>query len=605
MGTQNNTFGNYVAGKPSLLAQKKESLAKILIPCLALFFRSENQAKGKFPIVEHMKLKDPNAPKENSFAATPVISYSTVETRTINIIKKDRDYIGNFGFDTYCPRLYGTKRRDNENKETKVYEMNNAVTVTYKKITEISGIIDGESVDRENFDLKKNGDPNYYASWISIMKGKEANITIKLFSTKIETKEKIDNVEFKLVLLTEDFHALKNTENPLFYKNYHENALQIINGNTMEVKKDVAYGNLTLRANEEFDIHIGLIAFYTNSNQQEIILGQSIVVPNRALKINLKFFKIKICDINNNIKYTENHPVNVTSIIEYLNNKSLNQACVEVVVPNPTIDIIKIKENYNGENGMSRTLAQLYEETDLKTKPIVQIAFDNRAKILALKDDVAEGRFASYIVDKFKETIKEKMNSSPLFEAMYAKHKNNWARNNERNFFLEVILDIYSANFIPIFLCEDVTCAIKKDNSGGWTEAFESGTINGHEKKIFISKYNLMQKDLDYNTYAHELAHALSVNHTFDHQNGLGLLRENEGQTLENIMDYFKVPVDTDNKLVVQSDKANCFIYDQWKKMKEYYETRKINETESYDSTVNDEHKDVFKTECQRLFNSL
>jgi hypothetical protein len=87
----------------------------------------------------------------------------------------------------------------------------------------------------------------------------------------------------------------------------------------------------------------------------------------------------------------------------------------------------------------------------------------------------------------------------------------------------------------------------------------------GYAKKVHMTKYALMNGKECYSTYAHELGHALSLEHPFQNDSQKGL-------TLENIMDYFSayISTDTNNNKTVKQPNPNVFVQQQWEKARDF-----------------------------------
>ena len=567
-GVENGvTFGKPDQAPKNILTTKK-------MPCFALFFRSKNQGEGKQP--SYKEIKDPNNTEEKS--KNNVFTSSVNTTEATKIITKDDQYSGNFGFDVYNSRLYGNGPE---------------ILKAYQKNSEITTNIDGKGLNPKEYEIGKDGDSNYYISWISLMKDKQAKLSIKLFSKKEETTENITQVNFKLVNLNENNLPIKKDD---LYENYIDKAYEIIGANTLNIDGSITWGNLTLQSNEETENHVGLIAFYTNSFKKEIILGQSILVPNKILTVNLKFLKVKISDELDNLKYTESHNINLSEIKNYLNTSSLNQACIKVEIPNMTLDTMKIKESYKIYPEDSKQLSDLYKKVTLDKDSTLSVVFNKRENILALSEET-EKKFGNCLYQKYGDYLKKEIEKSPHFGGMFDKYKNNFEANYDKDSFVDKLIEIYKSNFIVIFLTEDVTCEVNKITNE-WVEGFELGSIKSFNKKVYISKFSMLQSPPEYSVYAHELAHAFGVNHTFDN---LNLKKE---ETLENFMDYYKVKLNS-NKQIVPSAPPSSFIYYQWKEMRKNHEEKKKNyDTESYEYTVKN-NKEQFQQECETLFNSL
>lgn len=553
------------------------SLSKIMKPYFVLFFRSKNQGNGLFPKTSQKKIE------EKTDSGTTIMTY--------DIIEADTEYNGNFGFDTRLPRLY---------------KNNSAIINSYTQNPNISTTIAGKSLNNQTFKLENLGNNQYYIPSALIMKGKESSLYIKLFASKEESEEVLVSVNFKLVDL--DIGGLpKKSEDNIKYKNYSGNAVSIVAGHSLSINNNqITEGNIVIQANEDFDFNIGLICYYTNKENKEIILGQCNIIANKKLDINLKFIKVKVC--NNDIeKYSESHPLNLNSLQNYLNNNSMNQAGIQVRIPNTTINVLKLEESYKEINQETKIeeikfkLSDYTEIVNLKDKADLSIVF-NRNSILALKNnEEASTKISSQMTRLFENMIKEKIINSPLFISIYEKYKTKYEYDNvSKEDMVYDLKNIYMQIFIPVYLLEDITCEIyKKEEKWKWTEAFELSAEGSHRKKIITSKFSLMKGEQSYSTYAHELAHALSVDHIFTSD-------LYQGETLENIMDYYKSIVDNKNKKMINNPQPNSFVKKQWEIMRNYHNTRTENETTKFDDLLSDKKllKEFIK-ECTSLFDTL
>ena len=469
-------------------------------PCFLLFFRSKKQMQG--------------FPRKN------------VDTT----IEVDTDYKGDFGFDNASLRLY---QHSTEIKNS--YQPNRLITTS----------IDGKMLSEEDYTLKKVGISVYNISSLCLMKGKEASLYFKVFRSK---KEKISTeIAFKLVEVNE--YGLPN-KSTIEYDTYKGNEISI-------VKIDERREIITLKANADFDTPIALISYYKNEIGEELIIGQCNLKPNRPLEMFLKFIKIKIEDIYGKPMFTETHPFDMNALETYLNTQTLNQAGIQVVIPNQTVDTLILKDT------PTFRVFDFIKEVNLTSSPKLQTVF-NRKKVFAIdetKKDATDDLDKS-ITNLFYEFLKMKFLTSSLFSSIFAKYKNILDVDNEGEL-VEILCDLYKYFFTPVFLWEDVTDKIdlSTENFG---IAFEMSP-KGYAKKVHMTKYALMNGKECYSIYAHELGHALSLEHPFQNDSQKGL-------TLENIMDYFSayISTDTNNNKTVKQPNPNVFVQQQWEKARDF-----------------------------------
>jgi|GEM_PF-2558233 len=524
-----------------------------------LFFRSKNQANG-------------NSPK----------------TESSGEIKYDNSYAGNFGFDTYIPKLYPARQFEND------YIVN----------TDLKTAIDEQKLNRDNFKLESKGNDKYYIPSVCITKNNQISLYIKGFSKK---KYMLPKLSFKFVLLNEAKLPIKN-ETTSQFKDYTDNKLKIISGQELILSgKEDFDSQITIQAVDDFDDHIGLICFYQNDKGEEFLVGQCNFVPNKKNDVKLKFIKVKVTD-NGAEKYSENHSFDITSLSSFLNNNTMGQAAMNIIVPNSNIDILKLEEVYKEANpttGIEEIKFKLSDYTkvvDLKTKDELSIAF-KRNSILATNDDTSESKLQNHISTIYSFGIKSKLNNSVELNTIYEKYKNKIRKIFSKEDFINEVWRLYLNTYIPFFLLEDITFKIYlQDGKWKWTEAFETNRIKSHKLSVLVSKFSLIHGKDSYSTYAHELAHGLSLNHIFENSAGADI--QKEGLTLENVMDYYVINING-NKLLFP--KPYVFTAKQWGNMRDYYVERSTNELQYYDNLFDDNTKEVenLKKDCEKLLDNL
>ncbi|WP_100075816.1 hypothetical protein [Chryseobacterium camelliae] len=524
-----------------------------------LFFRSRNQSTGDLPKIENKK------------------------------IKYDEQYDGSFGFDTYVPKMYPAR----EIKES--YFIN----------SEIKTKIKTKFLDRNEFKMKDVGDENYYISSACILKDKEVKLQIKGFLERLRDSYTIDKITFKFVRLNEQKLPVRNSS--LKFEDYTEENLKIIMGKDIVLSNNEIFnGEITIKAMKEYDDHIGLICYYTDTEGKEILVGQCNFSPNQKITVPLKFIKVKIFS-NGTQKYPENHTFDINALSNFLNNKTMGQSSVSVSIPNTNVEVLKMEEIYTELNTTTNqqevkfNLSNFIEEVDLKNKGDLATVF-KRDKIWATKDDNSEAKLDNQIKKLHQIEIENKLKNSNDVVTIYDKFKSKLGNNFTKDDLIVELKRIYFETYIPFYLLEDITFKIYQDNNGSWrwTEAFEANLINSHRLKILVSKFSLIYGVDSYSTYAHELAHGLGVNHIFEGNNNAKI--QNEGITLENVMDYYTSIIE-DTKVFIP--KPYVFIRKQWDAMKAYYGTRISNANKRYDDLVGSLNVKELKNDCENLFAKL
>ncbi|UMQ40370.1 hypothetical protein MKS83_13285 [Chryseobacterium sp. Y16C] len=524
-----------------------------------LFFRSKNQASGSLP-----------------------------KTESSGEIRYDNLYTGNFGFDTYIPKLYPARQFEND------YTVN----------TDIKTVIEEKKLNRDNFKLESKGNDKYYIPSVCITKNNNVTLYIKGYSKK---KYMLPKLSFKFVLLNEAKLPIKNAATSEF-RDYPDNKLNIISGKELILSgKEDFDSQITIQAVDDFDDHIGLICFYKNDKGEEFLVGQCNFVPNKKNNVKLKFIKVKVTN-NGTEKYTENHSFDITGLSSFLNNNTMGQAAMNIIVPKNTIDILKLEEKYkeiNSSTGVEEikfNLADYTDVVDLKNKGDLSTVF-KRNSILATKNDTSESKLQSHISKIYNLDIQNKLNTSTELNAIYEKYKNKIRKVFSKEDFLNEIRRWYLDTYIPFFLLEDITFKIYlQDGNWKWTEAFESNRIKSHKLSVLVSKFSLIHGKDSYSTYAHELAHGLSLGHIFENSTGINI--QKEGLTLENVMDYYVINIDGTKLL---HPKPYVFNAKQWENMKSYHTERSRNELQYYENLFDDNPKEAenLKKDCEDLLDNL
>ena len=507
-----------------------------------LFFRSYGQMNKGLPTKKEHKLKQNN----NTIGGTEY-SFTSIE--------KD-DYKGDFGFDIRQSRLY-TYCKD--------------ILNSYIVNENISTKIGNKSLNDKKFSLDKNGENSYYIPHTLIMKGKEINLYVKVFPDKHK-----ERIKFKLTSL--DSKGFPEKEN-----NHYPFA-----GITISEKINQK-GFITVKVNTDIeDTSIGIIAYYNNEEGKEVIAGQCNFASNKKQQINLRFLKIKISDIPTKKETT----LDIIGIEHYLNNYSMNQAGIEMVVPKKNIEEIIIKKE---------EIEKYIEEMSLKDKELFPIF--KKDKTYIIKDSF---NFRKNIDEKIYTNIKNKLSKLKIDE-VHLKYKSilDYQFKEDVEYFIKKLIEIYLEEFISIILLENLNNEIYLDNNNRWKfeRAFESKITTPFQSEIFISEQVLEDDKGSYFVYAHEIGHSLALNHTF---------KENEensiGNTLENMMDYF-YPIIQDDKIIEKAPIPKCFVKQQWDIMRNHsIEREKSIEQkfkEFFNSNSTENYKDMANKmieECQEIF---
>jgi len=539
---------------------KKEEV--IYTNTFVLFFRSRNQSIGDLPKMEDKK------------------------------IKYDEQYNGNFGFDTFVPRLYPA--RD--------------IKGTYLINNEIKTKIKTKFLDRNEFKLKDSGDENYYISSACILKDQEIKLQIKGFMERLRNSYSIPKVLFKFVSLNAQKIPVKNSSSK--FEAHPDENLKITVGQEVSLSNNESFNaEITIKAVKEYDDHIGLIGYYIDADGKEILVGQCNFSPNRKLNVPLKFVKVKVFS-NGTQKYSETHPFDTNTLSAFLNNKTMGQAGISITIPNSTVDILKLEDIYKeldtntNQQVVKFELANFVQEVDLKPKGQLSVVF-KRDKILATKDDNSESKLDTQVKKLHQIEVENKLKNSPEVVTIYDKYKTKFTNTLTKDDLIYELKRIYFETFIPFYLLEDITFKIYQDSGSNWrwTEAFETSLINSHRLKVLVSKFSLIYGTESYSTYAHELAHGLRVNHIFEGSSNTKI--QNEGITLENIMDYYtSVTSEADKTVFIPT--PYVFIREQWDVMRTYYRTRAENELTRYNDIIGSGNiRDELKKDCENLFATL
>jgi len=522
-----------------------------------LFFRSVNQSTGALPKIENLK------------------------------IKYDEQYNGSFGFDTYIPKLYPARE----------------IKASYIINNDIQTKIGTKFLDRNEFKLKEVGDENYYISSACILKDKELKLQIKGFLQRLRDSYNISKIFFKFVRLDEQKLPIKNNSSK--FENYPEENLKIISGQEITLSNNEIFtAEINIKAVKEYTDHIGLICYYINEEGQDVLIGQCNFSPNSKINIPLKFIKVKVFS-NGTQKYSENHNFDTNTLSNFLNNRTMGQSGINISIPNPTIDILKLEEIYTVLNPQTNqqdvkfNLSNLTEEVVLNNKGDLSKIF-KRDKIVATKDDDSESKLENQVKKIHQIEIENKMKNSTDVVNIYNKYKSKFNSNFLKEDLITELKRLYFETIVPFYLLEDITFKIYQEN-GNWrfTQAFETGTSTSHKLNVLVSKFSLINSTESYGTFAHELAHGLRVNHIFENNNAR---IQNQGLTLENVMDYYTT-VTEDTKVFFPT--PYVFIRQQWDIMRAYCATRLDNQLRRYEDLVGIDSRDELRKDCENLFSNL
>jgi hypothetical protein len=572
--------GNVTFGEPEDAPKKEQEVVLSPIKMTMLFFRSEDSSKSE-----------------------------------INLGKADKTYQGEFGFDSYHKSITEKSRvvKDSLRKNSAI-DFNLTFEGKTKYINYKDFTITDDAVDKID---------SYYVPWLSLKTHQAAKIKSKLFYHEKSFKD-----YFKTQAPCEvKFRVVENGETNEPYFECETTDITIAPASVMidKKKKNESLLELTITAGEHLNKNLSILAYFTDSANVDHIIGQINCLVYKPLELKIKFFDVKLQTAAGVNKYHDSITVDTRAVTTYLNQNSLNQAGIEVVAGAKANlflnenDATKISIGANNEavpNTTYPTIGNLLEEVDLKKSEPAKTYF-TKDKIVALKGNnallsqrkQADFELDHYINKKYVEYITAKL-KAPL-ETLLIKYKDSKSEMHNRDDFdaemLYKVVDFYRNYMLPVFLLQDITGAINLTDPDNpeWNAAFEIGSENDFKKKVCMTKVSLIHGAKLYNTYAHELAHALSLDHTFDPiaSNGLGIgIPGNRELTLENFMDYYK----NDNKNVF--DEPKSFFKVQFDTMQKSHEERTQNEAHLLNALYDDNNllreKDEFKLDIYEMFHT-
>ncbi|RZJ50489.1 MAG: hypothetical protein EOO44_16285 [Flavobacterium sp.] len=513
-------------------------------PKLLMFFRSEDQAKG-LPKLDSSGVKG-DSKYDQSFGFdmfnerlygnnTDVYAYDKIERK-----KSD----GTVLKDKYGNILYKYKLDGSDNKieivkpKLETFYDKEATLLTELKDSGTSFLIDyGYTLSKRN---KKMTDINYYVPNVLLKPGKEVKLYAKFFDTD-GSKGLNCTVYFKL---SNNKGIDSFTPSIVFNKN-----------------EEVLEFKIKTRTSETIDVKTTLTAFVKDGTGKEIEIGKLNLLPNKLLQAKIFFIDV-FYDTT-----TASTPFNGTNMVKDLNEKAFNQAAIEFISgsANKTLFLKKTDQKLEKGTYIGNTLSSMltYDASIKMNVPStssvklgdvlivmaskfyekivdeIMLNIETELKKLDVNDGIANRKF----VDP-SSSIKTEIASLGTPSKTYEKIIDGLFLYLKDEFFI---------NYIFAFICHN----IEAQNARKTGIAFEEAVALLDAKEIIIPN-NGIGKTM---TLAHEIAHNLNIQHTFDKPatGEKGDIKIVQEQTIENIMDY---PKNGD------ADRRN-FITLQWNRMRE------------------------------------
>lgn len=516
-------------------------------PKLLMFFRSENQAKGK-PYLEETGNTYENGTKEKK-------------------VTSDNKYDQSFGFDIFNERLYGYDTDVfNEPEFNNIANSNRKKLVSYYEKTNLSlELKDNKSYYIDyNYKLSKKNvlkDNIYYAPNLLIKPNKEVKLYAKFFDT--DSKKNLNiTVYFKL-------SGNKGIESFTTSIIFNEN-------------EEIKEFKIKTKANEIIDTKIIITAYIKDISNKEIEIGRLTILPNSLYQPKMIFVDV-FC--NKNTLTTNNNYVN---IIDEINQKAMNQSGIQLKIgANKILNVLQTDTlfefdlstyTYINKDPLSKYIKQNVKNLQYESYQIDSVLYILKSKffesianeiIIELETEFRNLDFKIGNVTKkllsTNQSLKDLFNLGiELNHYAYYYLDDKGIRQNKKITvsysvlfaFLNQYINNTKLNFYPIFYCDNIESVVDptKPTSNNLSETIAVGF--GGSKGLIIptnSKGKIM-------SFSHEIGHNFGLGHTFlNPEKQYYNILLNMSQTLENIMDYLQNP----------ESESKSFISYQWEIMRE------------------------------------
>lgn len=501
---------------------------------LVMFFRSEMQAKG--------------FPKEDKFQKV------RINGKEVQKKLSDMEYDMAFGFDIFNPRLYGYN--------TAVYEVEKNSTGDERMInsgktlenyfekdeflkTELENSKRRTFYIDDNFEITNSrvNDTTYYIPNILVKPSKEVKVFLKYFNS-----ENNKGIEANLSLSAKK--GIEDFTRTLSFRNASG--------------RNISPVTIKTSADEYIEEKITLTIAYDENGETKVI-GKLNILPNT--EINPKF-------IFANVFFTEGEASNLSTdsensdykkLVDELNEKAFNQSCISIDYCNTKrfeIGYSNSGVNSFGNKDGSKTLRDFI---NIKRK---NFATNLPGILYTLKYHfyklLAQDIFVAIEQGLQEVTFTLGGEKVPLIpEGMTLQQLMDYTVSSTYDKCIDYLTSYLSRdmklNVFVAFICQE----LKTDGTPAAV-----GIIGGSGLIVpeFLEQNGKTTSNLDSTMLiAHEIGHNFNLRHPFDNQEGQGDVKLEQGQTLENIMDYLPDAEET----------YKSFITYQWDKMRTYLHTNK------------------------------
>lgn len=502
---------------------------------LVLFFRSEMQAKG--------------FPKEDKSQKI------RINGKEVQKKLSDTEYNMSFGFDIFNPRLYGYntavyKAEKSSTGNENMIDSGKTLEDYYEKDeflkTELENTKRRTFYIDDNFEITNNriNDTEYYVPNILLKRDKEVPVFLKYFNC-----ENNKGIEANLSLSTKK--GIEDFTRTLSFRNASGRNISPI--------------TIRTSANEYIEEKITLTVAYDENGETKVI-GKLNILPNTEIKPKFVFADVVFTEgeANNLSKDSENS--DYKKLIDELNAKAFNQSCIsidycstkrfEIGYSNRIIDDQGTKDSrktlrnlINPKNFATDLGGILYTLKYHFYKQLAQDIFNEIEQGLQEVTFTLNGEEVLLIPDGM--TLKQLMDvNTDEGESIYEKCVDYLTSYLSRDMKLNVFVG---------FMCQGLKTDGKPSASGivGCSGLIIPEVLEQDGKKTDNLKSTML--------IAHEIGHNFNLRHPFDNHEGEGDLKLQQGQTLENIMDYLPDAEDT----------YKSFITYQWEKMREHLNANK------------------------------
>jgi hypothetical protein len=422
-----------------------------------------------------------NEPETIDTTEAPVPLNSILGIQAIALITPSKSYTGEFGID-YCEmddkfekivKFQGTDISDIE-------YIFNKTTNQYKKVgTDKAADAEKQNLIKEMYYSKTYFNKTYLATWMNIKEGITAKVNLTTFF--IDKSKKADSEK--------EFISFK--ENANFEIKY---AKQINNAIKIKVEEhNKVYKDIEIKAIKSFETEEYIDIIDEDGNTVGIIE----MAPNKVEELEIKIVPVVLKASTPAIQDTKAEEIydkaiaaqnaNKLNLINTLNQQSLNQAGIKsILIANPkgaeklVIDVTKEYKNYWDTTGKFLKDWTLTDEERDKTKNL------GKKPEVSIDED-GEIHFERYQTEDTKELLIDKKRL--LLDELKEDYYKLYGR-----VFSGILIFVTDLEFDP------------KENTAAYSENIP---LKNHGVIVFNNK---LEKAT---TYAHEISHALGLEHTF------------------------------------------------------------------------------------------